>query len=554
MIECYAVFEGGGVKGAAFAGALKAAKNNKIKFVGYGGASAGAVIAFLASLGMPPEEILVAMKEKKFITFLDSSSTLSTKLCISFGKKIEKYNNQIDLNRRGFQTSNSIWARAKCFILMLNSIDKKVFKITNVVTVFNFVAIALKVLINKGLHNKQNLKAFLMECAKSNLPNYLMENGKFGVKLSFNDFYVYNKIDLRIVATDVMTGKAIEFSNVKTPSHCIFEALLASSAYPLFFQPSFIDGHVLVDGGVSCNLPTFLFNDANYKKLPIYAFDLSVEESAPVEKSKYGFFSYVSDLIHSAVDASNNIISDVVGGVAVPVVVPNKYTTLNFLLDNKDIDILYKSGLDSASGFFKEHQLSKKILASNSIYHVARSLCGDFDSFLSMTREQLESGICNSELKIWLYVSVDANDSEIVPVSYSFSKNQEFRFHKYVLSEANKNIDCVKSWNEWDLIWSYDNKKKVARFCFPVMKINKLEVNYSELIQNEENKVLALLCFETSGDYESLSLLSRKNYVIDGVEAFGVDKSFSAALSTYSLIIKNALIGHRTLFHESTYI
>lgn len=37
-MESYAVFEGGGVKGLAFAGALKAAEEASIKFVGYGGA------------------------------------------------------------------------------------------------------------------------------------------------------------------------------------------------------------------------------------------------------------------------------------------------------------------------------------------------------------------------------------------------------------------------------------------------------------------------------------------------------------------------------------
>lgn len=43
-INAYAVFDGGGVKGIAFAGALKAVRNSNIEFVGYAGASAGAII------------------------------------------------------------------------------------------------------------------------------------------------------------------------------------------------------------------------------------------------------------------------------------------------------------------------------------------------------------------------------------------------------------------------------------------------------------------------------------------------------------------------------
>ncbi|HCS8989786.1 TPA: patatin-like phospholipase family protein, partial [Klebsiella quasipneumoniae] len=48
-INCYAVFEGGGIKGVAFAGALQKAEEAGLNFIGYAGASAGAIIAFLAA-------------------------------------------------------------------------------------------------------------------------------------------------------------------------------------------------------------------------------------------------------------------------------------------------------------------------------------------------------------------------------------------------------------------------------------------------------------------------------------------------------------------------
>ena len=70
-MEAYAVFEGGGVKGAAFTGALKAAEENKIEFVGYGGASAGAIVAYLSSIGLEATDILAAMKEYKVSSLLN---------------------------------------------------------------------------------------------------------------------------------------------------------------------------------------------------------------------------------------------------------------------------------------------------------------------------------------------------------------------------------------------------------------------------------------------------------------------------------------------------
>ena len=61
-MKAYAVFDGGGVKGAALAGALTAAEQEKIEFQGYGGTSAGSIVALLASIGYTGKEILNRLK------------------------------------------------------------------------------------------------------------------------------------------------------------------------------------------------------------------------------------------------------------------------------------------------------------------------------------------------------------------------------------------------------------------------------------------------------------------------------------------------------------
>ena len=53
------VFEGGGVRGAAFAGAYMAASNAKINFIGTVGTSAGSIVATLISASFSPEELIV---------------------------------------------------------------------------------------------------------------------------------------------------------------------------------------------------------------------------------------------------------------------------------------------------------------------------------------------------------------------------------------------------------------------------------------------------------------------------------------------------------------
>ncbi|RIW12088.1 hypothetical protein D3C96_25590, partial [Escherichia coli] len=70
-MECLAVFEGGGAKGIAFAGALEAAEEQGIKFSGYGGASSGAIIALLSCFGYKGSEIKSKLKRDKIINLLD---------------------------------------------------------------------------------------------------------------------------------------------------------------------------------------------------------------------------------------------------------------------------------------------------------------------------------------------------------------------------------------------------------------------------------------------------------------------------------------------------
>lgn len=69
----YLVFEGGGVKGLAYGGALKTLTEAKLlnHVKGYAGASAGAITAALCALGYTADEITTIIKDTDFSTFLD---------------------------------------------------------------------------------------------------------------------------------------------------------------------------------------------------------------------------------------------------------------------------------------------------------------------------------------------------------------------------------------------------------------------------------------------------------------------------------------------------
>jgi NTE family protein len=64
------------------------------------------------------------------------------------------------------------------------------------------------------------------------------------------------KIPLRVVATDLNTGERVIIS-----SGDLLSAVMASCAIPGVFLPVERDGRLLVDGGVTCNIPTDIARD-----------------------------------------------------------------------------------------------------------------------------------------------------------------------------------------------------------------------------------------------------------------------------------------------------
>src|SRR5437660_5588012 len=80
-MKAYAILQGGGVKGAALAGCLKAAEELKIDFEGYGGTSAGSIIGLLGSVGYKGDELRqILTEDMTFSELLDDKGVLLQEL------------------------------------------------------------------------------------------------------------------------------------------------------------------------------------------------------------------------------------------------------------------------------------------------------------------------------------------------------------------------------------------------------------------------------------------------------------------------------------------
>lgn len=315
-MKAYAILAGGGVRGAALAGALKAAEELGINFVGYGGTSAGSIVALLACVGFTGDELYQIMtQEIKFNDFLDDDGVALERL-IQLPYKL-KYK----------------WP--KTWIIARH------------------IRLILQIYENLGLYSAKNLRQFLLKKIKQKLPALEHLND-----ITFDDLKYQNCPPLKIVASDLKTRKAVVYPDNanRQGSASVIDAVRASTSYPFVFHPVRIDNTLLVDGGLSSNLPTFLFEDERRRNgLPIVAFDLVSSVSTKPDRRRYGLRRFCSDMLATVLEAGDHLMRKVLNGVYyIAISMPDDIDTLQFSLSKGDRERLFTKGYFDTHTFFGE--------------------------------------------------------------------------------------------------------------------------------------------------------------------------------------------------------
>lgn len=208
--NCWGVFEGGGVRAAAFAGAFAAARDAGMWFSKVAGASAGAVTAALIAAGATPEFVQKHLTEKNFADFLIPPDVNDT-----------PWRNQA----RGLEWLRSLAAGR--------------------------VRSALTLAIYSGLYGSRHIEDWMEDLLKQLCPKVV------GRKVLFGDLP-----KLHVVAADILHGVPKLWSEKITPTASVSHAVRCSCAIPFFFQAVRSDpDDVCVDGGVVSNVPSFVFAD-----------------------------------------------------------------------------------------------------------------------------------------------------------------------------------------------------------------------------------------------------------------------------------------------------
>jgi NTE family protein len=309
-MKAYAIFDGGGVLGAALAGALKAAQWKRVEFVGFGGTSAGSIVATLAAVGYSGEEIEEILIGTEFTSFLNDR-----------GKPVEAFKSQLVTVVGGLDKGRlgAIGAGLRALLAYLG------------------VGTLKQTLMSQfGVDDGRVLKIFMLKKITAKLAALTD-----ATDINFADLAAFEDArdgmprcyPLKIVASDVSRRRPVVFSKEERPyGSSVLEAVRASTCYPFVFQPVDLNRQCwLVDGGLASNLPAFLFHEEQQRtRYPVFAFDLT-SDGGPAAATDYNLRRFLKDMVATALDAGDELLRKVLKDVIhVPIRIPGKFDVLDF--------------------------------------------------------------------------------------------------------------------------------------------------------------------------------------------------------------------------------
>lgn len=313
-LKCDAVFEGGGVKGIGFVGAIKAIEDAGYEFENLAGTSAGAIVASLLAVGYTADELKDILNSLDYSNFMDED----------------------------FLDTLGIFGKSLSAIM-----DYGIYK-------GDFLITWLGELLEKK--NKTKFKDIITE--------YTEDKYKYKLQVIVSDITTKSLL--------VLPGDLKKF-NIDPDEFKIVDAVRMSMSIPFFFNPVIMEDlsgvkHYLVDGGVLSNYPIWLLDDnSENPKWPTFGFKLvqKLQRKMPVETDNFvnSIIDFVKALATTMTDAHDKYyISKSKGDFERTISIPTEINlngenklirTTDFHITNEESNLLYENGLKSANDFLK---------------------------------------------------------------------------------------------------------------------------------------------------------------------------------------------------------
>jgi predicted acylesterase/phospholipase RssA len=228
------VFEGGGVRGTLYAGALQALQESGHLegITQFGGTSAGATVAAMLAVGYNACEFREETMGTSFSDLVEFS--LFDRLKRAFVGSGTSALARLLGRQKGFYTGHNLESASdKVIAKKLCSID---------------LNLPLSSLTEKDLEEEEIGKITGGKCS-------MYRRATFGMLKDFNN----GKKTLSISSFDITNGTLVYFNSDTSPNLPISKAIRMSSSIPLIFEPMEHEGHLFVDGCLMRRLPIDAF-------------------------------------------------------------------------------------------------------------------------------------------------------------------------------------------------------------------------------------------------------------------------------------------------------
>jgi NTE family protein len=325
-----AVFEGGGVKGIAFAGAIEAAERDAgvHEWVNLAGTSAGSIVAALLAAGYDSTGIQKLLADATYARFAD---------CGPGGKWLGGMGNAL-MRMRGL-------APGRYFLEWMSE---------------HLASSPLAAELGKTELTFADVRRRDLP-PKEELPDITEEK------------YERAKYRLHVIGSDITTGRMIilpddlpDYSDENgqpfdKDSFPLVQAVRMSMSYPFLFTPVMLRREAkpvyVVDGGLLSNFPIWLFDSPNPKR-PTWGFRLhggaNVNEGLPYRKIPRPLWAVplLKAMFSAATEAWDREQMEAVVSARTVSIPTHQISTTDFGLTRAEADQLYAWGVNAAHDFF----------------------------------------------------------------------------------------------------------------------------------------------------------------------------------------------------------
>lgn len=317
-MDAFGIFEGGGVKGLAHVGALRAAEMRWVKFIGVAGTSAGAIIAALIAAGYRADELYNPDAKPKGELDMDYLDILGKEDWTNWKEVISDFD-------RTFTQSSALkaWFSLPFFYRRNRNLLRNGIREHGIFRTDGFVTWLESLLSAKMNHSEEVL---------------------------FQDL----DVPLKVIASDLTNQRIKVFSQQKTPKVRVAEAVSASISIPFFFVPKQLGSVRLVDGGLLSNFPAWLFDEERRQAGPLIpTFGFQLVDPKPTTRAPGSFPAFVRNLFSTTLAGDRQL---EIRGIENLHIIPLRVNvrTLDFDMQPGARDALYKDGKQGALDFFLE--------------------------------------------------------------------------------------------------------------------------------------------------------------------------------------------------------